>query len=76
MALLPQLLEDFNENLKKYSVYTEVFINGIDFALIVEFCVVSLETALNTQTVLTIRTPKECLLPLVLVTHNTPLCWP
>jgi hypothetical protein len=32
-----------------YSLYTEVFIIDIDFTLIVEVCVVSLEAALNTD---------------------------
>jgi hypothetical protein len=66
-----------NYTFEEYSLYTEVFINGIDFTLIVELYVVSPEANLIIQTGLTIRTPKHSLLPLVvLVPYNTPLCCP
>jgi hypothetical protein len=32
-ALLPQFLRDFNATFTEYSVYTEVYINDIDFTL-------------------------------------------
>jgi hypothetical protein len=61
---------------RECSLCTDGFINETDFTLIVKLRVVSLEAALNTHISLTIRPPKHCLLSPVLVTHNTPLCWP
>jgi hypothetical protein len=56
---------------------TILYKNVKKITLKVEFCVVCLEAALNTETSFTIRTPKHGLLSLaMLVTHYTTLYRP
>jgi hypothetical protein len=60
----------------KYFINSQVLKNVTSITLKVELGMVSLDAALNTKTIFTLRTPKYHLSTLALFTaHHTPLCF-